>query len=782
MQINSERGEKIILLILMFSLIVGLVGLSGVAMVEKSAVSQYDPIGVVCREKAFELNEYMLEIEDHVDSLANQIKREVSGNFDITNTKMEHELTNEMRPLIKIAINDVKVAYTAYLRYNPNLTPKDSGVFISKNGGSSQELEMTDILAYDSRDIAHVGWYYVPMEYGSAMWLEPYHNENIDVYMISYVVPIYKDAKEFGVIGMDIEMSELIKKVDNISVYGDGFAYLQSQSGEILSSKSIDDSVKNDYQIASMHLANNMTLNVCVPNDKVYPVRYSVLYQVAMVGEILLLIISLTFICIVIWRKDENKAVSSRNNIKAGSAVLNILFVFILVCQIAFTIGAKNFIDKVATKEYVYNGNYDETIWVVADRYFEPYTFINENGDVAGFEVDLIHEIANRMGVNVQIDLLKWNDAKSMVALDKADVLLGLELISNRNDEDIIKTNYILEDAFVVLGKTPISSISELYGKKIASLNGATFIDAYGLEDNAVLYDTYEEEIESVYEEVNDYAIVRKNVADSILQKGDYHGVVQVYDMMESKLCMGVSAQKKDLLQKIDNVINEMHNDNTINDLKVKWLENTSNRSYLDIVMEHKGFYELTGFFLVIMLIAMIFMKVGKERDVFKFESETDALTQISNRRNGEREIKNLFRNEKYGMFCLFDVDKFKSINDTYGHGVGDKVLIAIGQCVKETFRDRDVVFRLGGDEFVAYAVGVLDENAGKIVIDRLMNAVDNISIPEMGDKKVSISLGATFYLGADGDTFDTVYKRADVATYESKEFTGNKYSFRYSL
>ena len=54
-------------------------------------------------------------------------------------------------------------------------------------------------------------------------------------------------------------------------------------------------------------------------------------------------------------------------------------------------------------------------------------------------------------------------------------------------------------------------------------------------------------------------------------------------------------------------------------------------------------------------------------------------------------------------MFCLIDCDKFKSINDTYGHSVGDKVIIAVAEKLRKTCRDSDVVLRLGGDEFAIF-------------------------------------------------------------------------------
>ena len=109
----------------------------------------------------------------------------------------------------------------------------------------------------------------------------------------------------------------------------------------------------------------------------------------------------------------------------------------------------------------------------------------------------------------------------------------------------------------------------------------------------------------------------------------------------------------------------------------------------------------------------------------------------------------------KGGMFMLMDVDKFKSINDNYGHDVGDKVLIAIADCLKKSFRDNDIVMRLGGDEFAAYAPTVLNEKVGQQIIDRFFDNIDKIKIPELGDRKICISMGVAFYHPNDEYSFD---------------------------
>lgn len=158
--------------------------------------------------------------------------------------------------------------------------------------------------------------------------------------------------------------------------------------------------------------------------------------------------------------------------------------------------------------------------------------------------------------------------------------------------------------------------------------------------------------------------------------------------------------------------------------------------------------------------------------------SEMDAMTKIRNRGSGEALVRNKMADGKKGMFCLLDADKFKSINDNYGHAVGDKVIIEIANCLKKTFRDSDVFFRLGGDEFAVYACDVTDEETGKNIFSRFFKNLDKIEIPELGERKVCVSVGATFYPATTNDSFEALYERADSGLYDSKKIDGNYITF----
>lgn len=158
--------------------------------------------------------------------------------------------------------------------------------------------------------------------------------------------------------------------------------------------------------------------------------------------------------------------------------------------------------------------------------------------------------------------------------------------------------------------------------------------------------------------------------------------------------------------------------------------------------------------------------------------AETDALTELNNRGAGEKRVKLLIEQGKSGMFLLLDFDNFKEINDNYGHVNGDKALKAVATCLRESFRDHDVVMRFGGDEFGVFAQGLKTQSVGKVCIDRMMRKIHGLHIPDMPDYHFSVSAGVTFFDADSRKSFETVYRESDEALYMAKRQGKNACSF----
>ena len=169
----------------------------------------------------------------------------------------------------------------------------------------------------------------------------------------------------------------------------------------------------------------------------------------------------------------------------------------------------------------------------------------------------------------------------------------------------------------------------------------------------------------------------------------------------------------------------------------------------------------------------------AREREVLKKLSETDIMTGIYNRGYGEKLARELVEGGAKGMLCILDIDKFKEVNDTYGHYAGDKAVIAVAECLKKAFGEKAVVFRLGGDEFSAVIEGYSSRESGKGIIDTLFREIEELDIPELVGSRFFTSVGVAFF-GREGDSrdFEQLYKGADECVYLSKKTEGNKVNF----
>ncbi len=149
--------------------------------------------------------------------------------------------------------------------------------------------------------------------------------------------------------------------------------------------------------------------------------------------------------------------------------------------------------------------------------------------------------------------------------------------------------------------------------------------------------------------------------------------------------------------------------------------------------------------------------------------SETDGLTQLLNRTSGESYISKQLAEGQHGMFCLFDVDNFKYFNDHYGHAAGDDILRRISDCMRDTFREKDMLVRAGGDEFIIYAPGILDRESGRNRIETFSQRIEQLSFAQFEDV-VSISVGVVFSDSVEEHSFDALFKQADALMYEHKK------------
>lgn len=161
-----------------------------------------------------------------------------------------------------------------------------------------------------------------------------------------------------------------------------------------------------------------------------------------------------------------------------------------------------------------------------------------------------------------------------------------------------------------------------------------------------------------------------------------------------------------------------------------------------------------------------------------KYLSITDELTGLSNRRcfdaTFEKEFLRASRYKNKLTLVMFDIDYFKSVNDTYGHQCGDYILKQISNAALQTFRKTDTVFRYGGEEFVVILTET-DINQAIIPLERFRKTVQTLALNYQGqDVNVTVSIGAC-QLTSDMSSKEEFLQKTDEALYEAKNSGRNK-------
>ena len=161
-----------------------------------------------------------------------------------------------------------------------------------------------------------------------------------------------------------------------------------------------------------------------------------------------------------------------------------------------------------------------------------------------------------------------------------------------------------------------------------------------------------------------------------------------------------------------------------------------------------------------------------------------DALTGLPNRVSFEQGLDHGLIQAKrhgWGLAVLFiDIDKFKSINDSYGHDLGDQVLLMVANRLQSFVRDEDMVSRWGGDEFVCLLFEVKQEADVTRLAEKIINRISEACEFNGTTLSIRASIGIAMY-PADGETADILFKNADTAMYRAKRTKKRVVLFRKS-
>lgn len=233
---KSIRAKVIAAIVFCTVLASGLIGCFSIVSSSNMAISDAeDTMRLTCSTEAGRLNSMIARIEQSVDTLSSIVLDELDFSRFRNNDAYVKSYTESIEQAVLKFGEHTEGAVCAYVRYNPDFTDPKSGIFYTRDSTEDDfiSIEPTDFSIYEKTDLAHVGWYYIPVENKAPTWMDPYLNENINRYLISYVVPLYVDGESVGIIGMDIDFSQVTDYVAALSMYDTGYAYLTDAGNHI---------------------------------------------------------------------------------------------------------------------------------------------------------------------------------------------------------------------------------------------------------------------------------------------------------------------------------------------------------------------------------------------------------------------------------------------------------------------------------------------------------------------------------------------------------------------
>ncbi|MBR3637879.1 MAG: diguanylate cyclase [Lachnospiraceae bacterium] len=301
-----------------------------IAMVVAMAITAFIGINAI-RSLGKSSSEQMLLLlcetgEKNLDHYFNGIEQSVALVSSFAETDLEQtDLSDLDKHMERVSSMFSKIAdrtdgvLTYYYRIDPSVSKDVKGFwFVNEGGAGFKEHEVTAIEEYDTTDTSSLVWFTVPKSTGKPVWLPPYVTENLDVLVLSYNVPIYKDGQFIGVVGIELDYTTMANLVDNIRLYENGYAFINDAQGNIIYHPYIDvaylteenkpkvpagliDSkqiVRYDYEgeekmACCMELSNGMRLNVSVPVSEINGNWESLIAKTLVVCIILLIVFTL---------------------------------------------------------------------------------------------------------------------------------------------------------------------------------------------------------------------------------------------------------------------------------------------------------------------------------------------------------------------------------------------------------------------------------------------------------------------------------------------------------
>ena len=309
---HSIRTKITLMTVVVMVIVMVVAAVSGVIAIKNIGTNSANrQLMLLCESGEKNLDRYFESVEQSVEMVSSYVESDLDG-IDTAHLQAHLDRVSDIFKKLTYKTNGV---LTYYYRIDPTVSTEAKGFwFVNLDGEGFQEHEVTDITLYDTEDTGALVWFTVPKATGKAIWLPPYITDNLDVRVISYNVPVYYDERFVGVIGIEIDYSTMAEQVDNITLYENGYAFINDTDGYIIYHPRIDvkevsenhpkipDGLLSEERFISyeyngtekqavwLPLSNGMRLNVTVPVNEINADWRHWSFDVVMIFAILLVV------------------------------------------------------------------------------------------------------------------------------------------------------------------------------------------------------------------------------------------------------------------------------------------------------------------------------------------------------------------------------------------------------------------------------------------------------------------------------------------------------------
>ena len=428
-------------------------------------------------------------------------------------------------------------------------------------------------------------------------------------------------------------------------------------------------------------------------------------------------------------------------------------------------------------------------ITVTCDPSNAPIEGYNENTQTAsGIAADVLDLVSQYTGLHFRyIKSDSFSDALSKLQSHEVDMLTALahDYSWAEQNHALLTTPYLNSSVVVVRNSKPQSHERDIVALPNSFNLTNSILDnpEYDTED-VVYYDTIEECFQAVLSGSADCTYADNYNASYLLSQVKYRNLSSTtLTAMTEDASFGLSDQCDPRLLSIINKGLACISSEQLDSIVLQNCSYRENPSLFTLVYAYPRIsipiILAVSMALLSLLLGILLIRSRKTKEI-RVMSETDALTGLYNRRAAEDHITRQMQEDGRNPDCVrplisIDLDKFKQVNDTYGHLEGDALLIAVADTLRTSVRSSDIVGRIGGDEFVVYLSNVTDRQNAMAVAEKLCQVIRELSTMKKEWSNISVSIGISFADHPD-IKMEELYLSADKAMYSAKENGRNQY------